>query len=165
MLPNFYFVEKKLSLKREQVLYKDINGVYKALEDQDEDRVLDFTLFKKTFFEKEMNLIHFSLSKAECPIEFSDLVARIITNCWIQKNTAKSISFGVYFLYFFYSLSPMKKRVKFSISPEVFDAMMDPRVTQEETYTFVLNKVSMEKLEYRWYNKGCSASASKCKEL
>lgn len=141
MLPNFYFVEKKLNLKRELWLFKDINGLYNALHIKDPENVVDFEIFKQTFVDKKLNTIHFSLSKAEWPIEFSDLAARIIVNSYIQRNTAAAISFGVYFLYFFYALSPLKKRVKFPLFPEVFEALMDERCVSDDTYAFVLNKV------------------------
>ncbi|CAI2375241.1 unnamed protein product [Moneuplotes crassus] len=144
MLPSFYFVEKRLSLLREKVLFNDINDLYVSLEEEGDGEVLDFTKFKHKFVEKELNLIHFSLSKAECPIDFSDLVSRIVINCWLQKNTPKTISFGVYFLYFFYSLSPLKKRIKYPIAPEVLDVMMDERIVSNDTYAFVLNKMISE---------------------
>lgn len=143
MLPTFYFVEKKLSLFREQALFKDINNLYTEVKGENDFTITDFTEFKEKFVEKRLNLIHFSLSKAECPIEFSDLTCRIITNCWFQKNTPHSISFGLYFLYFFYCWSPLKKRIKFSVCPEVLEVMMDEKVWKDSTYAFVLNKVRL----------------------
>ena len=80
-------------------------------------------------------------SKAECPIEFSELASRIVINTFISKNTAAMISFGVYFLYFFYSLSPLKKRIKIPVTPEVFEVMMDPICVADDVYAYVLNKV------------------------
>jgi len=86
--------------------------------------------------------LHFSLAKTECPIEFSDLASRVIINSFMQRNTTAAISFSVYFLYFFYSTSPLKKRVKFPIFPEVLEVMMDSKLTVDDTYAFVLNKVN-----------------------
>jgi len=74
MLPYFYHIEKKLSLKRELALFKDINTLQDSLGIEEDTQIVDFKEFKEQFIETKMNLIHFSLSKAECPIEFSNLV-------------------------------------------------------------------------------------------
>lgn len=142
MLPNFYFVEKKLSLRRELALFKDINSLYSDLgAGANPEEVVDFEQFKKFFVARQLNTLHFSLSKAECPVEFSDLAARVVINSYLQRNTPFAISFGVYFLYFFYCWSPMKKRVKFPVTPEVLEIMMDERWSVDDTYAYVLNKV------------------------
>jgi len=52
MLPTFYFVEKKLSLHREQALFKDINSLYTEIKDENELKITDFTEFKEKFTEK-----------------------------------------------------------------------------------------------------------------
>ena len=59
MLPNYYCMEKKLSMKRELALFKDINALYINLDVSDQDSVIDFRLFKEVFERMSMNTIHF----------------------------------------------------------------------------------------------------------